>query len=560
MLRLLFHPLLWLASLPLAVLGYAAARLRRRPKIVEIVLEGDHGLRPTRSSPFARRRPPISRRALAVGLRRAGDDPVVTTLWVRIGRLTGGFAQVHALRELLAGAKARGKRVVASLDHPDLRALWLASVADEITLSPHALVDARGLALELSFFGAGLERAGVGLEVIAAGAYKSAMEPFTREAPSPESAEALEGLLESLYGSVVKDLATRSGRPPEEVRAALESGPHLAAEAQARGLVDVLLDEEAVPEHLDCHRKGKAVRIRVERYPGPSRPWPRWRLRRARLALVEVHGTIVDGRTEDEPLAPGANATAVCAALERARENKRIKGVLLHVDSRGGSATASERMWRAVRKLAAQKPVVACMGDYAASGGYYVASGARAIFAAPGTLTGSIGVISAKPVLAGLFAKLGISQARFERGPNSTMYSLSRGFTPEQRVVMERMIRHFYDLFLRRVSEGRARTPESLEPVAQGRVWTGQQALAHGLVDHLGDEQAALDWLAGEAGTDPHGPLVVLEPRTPLLRRWVGRLPMGDAGLPELREALAIARLTGEGSTLLAWSPWRIAE
>jgi protease-4 len=570
MLRLLFAAALWVLLLVPVAARFALVALRRRRKVVEIVLEGHHPLRPEPRSmfPFSSARPGLARRPLANALREVGRDPSVDAVWVRLGHLTGGFGELHALREALRRVRAEGKRVVASLAHADTRALYVASAADEIIVSPHLPVDARGLALELTFFGEALEKAGLGLDVVTAGAYKSAMEPFTRRAPSPASAEALDALLTGLYDEVVAALAGRAGRDGSEatraaVRAALEAGPHLPEAARDAGLVDALMEEEAVPEHLGCHEKGKSMRLRIEDYPGPARPWPRWRWQRPRLALIEVHGTIVDGPVDEGEPNPGANAAAVCEALDRARRSRRIRGVLLHVDSRGGSATASERMWRAVRRLAAEKPVIACMGDYAASGGYYVACGAHGIVAAPGTLTGSIGVIAAKPVAEGLFARLGIAHARFERGAQSTMYSPSRPFTETQRGAVERSIRHFYALFLKRVGEGRARTPESVQPVAEGRVWTGAQALGHGLVDRLGDEQVAIDWLAERTGIDAKkSGLLLLQPRVRWLRRLLPGLPrragaLSDALAPlaDLAEVAALARR----DTALAIAPVQLS-
>lgn len=558
MLRILYAAVLWLLLLIPVLARFALAAVRRKPKVLEIVLEGHHALRHVPAPFFARSRAGVPRRDLAYALRQAARDPTVHTVWVRVGHLTGGFGELHALREALVRVKAAGKRVVASLNHGDTRALFVASVADEIIASPHITLDARGMALEMTFFGGALDKAGVGLDVITAGAFKSAMEPFTRTGPSPASAEALEALLNSLYDQVIAALGARPGRTPEAMRAALEAGPHLASEALALGLVDTLLEEEAVPPHLGCGEKGPALRLRVESYPGPARPWPRWRHRRPQLALVEVHGNIRDGRTDDEEPEPGANANAVCAALDRARRNKRIRGVLLHVDSRGGSATASERMWRSVRALAAEKPVIACMGDYAASGGYYVACAAHGIVAAPGTLTGSIGVISAKPVAAGLFEKLGITHARFERGENSTMYSPAARFTEGQRAAMERTIRHFYGLFLSRVAEGRHKQTEDIAPVAEGRVWTGAQALERGLVDRLGDEEAALVWLRERTGleTKTDAPLLVITPRMPWRKRLMPKLA-GQAGLiAQFAELASFTRLAAESPTL-AFSPWR---
>ena len=568
MLRPLLLAIAFVALLPFTLLRAGFAALRRRRIVLEVVLEGRHLLRPMPTSPFSRRQSGISRRSLAWALREAGRDPAVQTIWLRIGHLTGGYGELNALREAVRRVRASGRRVVASLGHADTRSLYVASAADEILVSPHVTVDAAGMSLELTFFGEALGKIGVGLDVITAGAYKSAMESFTRDAPSEASAEAVDALLTSLYDTVVSALASRPGpggapRDPAAVRAALESGPMLAPDALKCGLVDALTEEEGVPVALDCHPKGKSARVRVESYSGPSRPWPKFRFRRPRLAVVEIHGNITDGRLDDAEPTAGANAAAVCQALERAQKDRRVRGVLLHVDSRGGSATASERMWRGVRALAASKPVIACMGDYAASGGYYVASAAHGIVAAPGTLTGSIGVIAAKPVAAGLFERLGIHHTRFERGENSSLFSLARRFTDSQRVRVEQSVRHFYTLFLGRVAEGRGKTPADIAPVAEGRVWTGVQARERGLIDRLGDEQAAIEWLSEKTGVDATPGLLVIGPRVPFARRMMPKLfgaqlaRLQDADGP-VGEALALLQLADNAEGVIAYSPLRL--
>jgi protease-4 len=226
--------------------------------------------------------------------------------------------------------------------------------------------------------------------------------------------------------------------------------------------------------------------------------------------------------------------------------------VRLHIDSPGGSAPASERMWRAVRRLAAEKPVVAWMGDVAASGGYYVGCAAHAIVATPSTLTGSIGVIAARPSLGRLLGRLGIHRARFELDPRATMFSLGRRLKDGERGALEVHIADTYDLFLRRVAECRGTTPEAVRPVAEGRVWTGAQALERGLIDHLGDERLALDLLAERAGVslglEPHVRVVGPPKRLASVLR-----PLIGAEAP----VLSMLRMVAE-SRALAWCAIRL--
>lgn len=550
MIRLLFKALFWPVFLPFTALAWAAGKVRRPRLVLLVDLEGLHPHRAL-SGWLRNRNAGPSRRALRQALAKAAKDPRVELVRVRVAGLAGGWATLFELRQLLVDLRAAGKRVSAFVPSPDTRTLWLASAAAEVLVPPDATVMATGIGAEMTFFGGALERFGLDLEVVTAGAFKSAMEPFTRREPSPANREAIDALLDDLYGRLIADLAAGRGRPEAEIRAAFDGGPHLPEAARDRGLLDAIVAEEDLAERDDHHPKGARTAVKVADYGGPRRPWPRFRWRAPRLAVVEVRGNIRDGRhADDEP--SGACTRAVCDALDAARQDKRVKGVLLHVDSPGGSATASEHMWRAVRKLAAEKPVVAWMGDVAASGGYYVACAAQAIVATPGTLTGSIGVISAKPVVARLLDRWGVNRVRFERGPQSTMFSPTRPFSEVERAALEASIQQTYQLFLRRVGEGRARAPETVDPVAQGRVWTGAQALEHGLVDALGDEWVAVARLAALAQVPVPEALRLVAPHRGLKQRIRARLGVA------LRSDELDLLLMAQAESVLAWCPLRL--
>ena len=544
MLRYLVLAVLWLLLLPLTLLRFGLSKIKRPRLALLVDLEGTHPHRPRPSNPFRPQPTGIARRALRDRLRRAAKDPRIELVRVRVGHLTGGWAEGYELRRAIADVRAAGKRVVALVPFADTRGLWVASAADEVLLSPDIPVPAAGVAAEVPFFGGALGQAGIDFEVVTAGAFKSALEGMSRRGPSDPNREAIDTLLDGLYGGLLDDVAAGRGTDRDRIRAAFDGGPHLPQAAVDAGLADGLVAEDDLDEHLGYHEDGDLTPVHVDDYRGRPSPFPRFRWRRPKLAVVEVRGAIRDGR-HDDPNPSGATTRAVCDALDAARTNRRVKGVLLHVDSRGGSATASERMWRAVRRLAAEKPVVAWMGDAAASGGYYVACGAHEIVAAPGTLTGSIGVLSAKPVLRRLFERLGIDFLHVERGPQATMFSPARGFTGPERDAMAATITHFYELFLRRVADSRDSAPADIHRVAQGRVWTGAQAAEHGLVDHLGDEGDALRRLTELAGLDGDQRLRVIGPKRNLRRM----LPFGAAA--PLVEMWSLSREAG----VLAWCP-----
>lgn len=550
MLRLAFVSLVWVLRLPFTLARWAVTRViaRKRRYTLRIELEGPHPHRPLPRSPLRPSTHGLSRWGLRTIVDRALDDPRVEAVQVRFGAMPGGWAGLFELREALARLEAAGKPVTAFLDHPDTRALWVASAASRLHIAPDSALNILGIGAEMTFFGDALDRAGVDVEVLAAGTYKSAMEPFVRVAPSPANREAIESLLGDLHTRIMGDLAAARGLSVEAVQAAFAEAPLSPADALDRGLIDAVSDEE---EALPPERDGARHLLDAETYAGRVRALPRLRFRRPRLAMVEIRGAIRDGR-HDDPNPQGATERAVVTALERARKRKRIKGVLLHIDSPGGSAHASERMWRAVRRLAAEKPVVAWMGDVAASGGYYVASGAHAIVAAPTTLTGSIGVIAARPSLGRLLGRLGIHRTRFELDPRAHMFSPGRRLRDGEKLALERYIADTYGLFLRRVAEGRDTTPEAVAPLAEGRVWTGNQALEHGLVDTLGDERVALTDLAARAGVplglEPHVQVIGPKRRLSTLLR-----PLLGAEAP----VLSMLRMAAE-SRALAWCPLRL--
>ena len=397
----------------------------------------------------------------------------------------------------------------------------------------------------MTFFAGALTHLGVEVEAIAAGEYKSAMEPFSRDEPSAANQEAINALLDDLHAHLVDGIAAGRGVDAAAVQAVIDAAP-----AEPEAVVDAGVATRITDE--DEWTNDDALPIAA--YDGPPSVLPTLP-RRARLAVVEVRGSIRDGK-HDDPMPTGATTRAVVDALDAARKSKRIKGILLHIDSPGGSATASERMWQAVRRAAADKPVVAWMGDYAASGGYYVASAADSIVATPGTLTGSVGVFMAKPVIGAALEKLGLKQFRFERGAHAGIFSLSRGFSDSEREAFERHIQRTYGLFLDRVCEGRAEDRGWIEPLAQGRVWTGAQAVERGMVDAMGTEADAIAQLAEKAGVSlERGPQIKTIERRP---SWRSRLrpSLAAAGLPTM--VVEHLRVVEEGGTL-AWCPVRVS-
>ncbi|MBU0553982.1 signal peptide peptidase SppA [Myxococcota bacterium] len=516
----------WPLRLPGQLLRGGLDRLSAAPRLLSLTLEGacpllsqDHPLRPS----------PISQREIRQTLWRAARDPRLKVILCRISALSCSGAGLYALREGLAAAKAAGKRVIALPLNPDTQSLWLASAASEIWLPPHVPVMLTGMGLEMSFYGEGLRQIGAGMDVTAAGRYKSAMEPYTRATPSPENHEALSALLDDLFDRLIADIAAARGRDVEAIRAAIDEAPLSPARMIALGLADEICPEE----RFDAHFIG--AQRTLGGYQGRPRLLPRVR-RAPRVALIQVHGVIREGLRED-PAPAGATTLALCEALAAAKADRRVEGVILHIDSPGGSATASERIWRAVREVREDKPVVAFLDGVAASGGYYIASAADEIIATPRTLTGSIGVIASKPIIGDLLARLGVHRPRIERGARAGMFSLSRPYEDAERAALRVTLSEMYQLFLRRVAEGRGLSEAAVDAVGEGRVWTGAQALSHGLIDGLGDFEAALSRLHERAQIKrPTRRVILFAPRRPFLRRLLGPLAAQSALMRALDE------------------------
>lgn len=432
-------------------------------------------------------------------LARAREDGEVRAVVLEIDELPLGSGRIEELRAAVVRLKA-AKPVLAYLTGGGTKEYWLASAATAVAAQPGATLMVNGLAKGQLYLKDGLARLGVVVEVAKAGAYKSAPEPLTRSGPSDEAKAMTGALLDDVSGRLRADLAAGRRLPPERVAALIDQGLFTAAEAKAAGLVDELLWPDEVQAWAQ-RSSGRPGRLDPGWAPAPKRAADRWGAPPA-IAVVQLEGTIVEGKSRCEPLGDGglAGSESVAAAVTAAGADARVKAIVLRIESPGGSAHASDLIWRAVMMAKKKKPVVVSMGDVAASGGYLVAVGADLIVAEPTTLTGSIGVFALKPDFSGTLEKLSIGRDLQQRGKVSDVFSLVKPWTPEERAAVERQIEATYRGFLEKVAEGRKLTPATVELVAGGRVWTGAQALEKGLVDRLGGLGEALDEARARAG------------------------------------------------------------
>ena len=554
--------------LALVALAIAAVWLARRagPSIAPgsalvLELEGDYveaqevpifaRLLGQRARPFA---------GLLSELAKVERDDRIATVVLRVGALGVGWGKAQEIRAAIARLRERGRRVVAHLEVERYGAnleYYVACAADEVYLAPATRTPFAGLAAEYLFLGGLWEKLGVEIEVERIGAYKSAAEIYAGKEMSEPHREMANAILDSVESQFVAAVAAGRGLSASRVRAIIDEAPTTAREIAAAGLVDGVAHYEELVEKL-----GKPPIVKGEDYaavdPGSLGFDPQ-----ATLALVYGSGAVVHGEgSTTRSGEPVLASRTVAEALLDAAKDPEIDGILFRIDSPGGSALAADHVWRAARQAKEHgKPLIVSFSDVAASGGYYVAAGADAIVADPATLTGSIGVFVLRPVLAGLFEKLGIGVAALTRGAHADLYLSSRTLSPESRERLRADVEGVYDLFVSRVAEGRKLEPEAVDEVGRGRVWTGEQAFERGLVDALGGLRVAAVEARKRLGLDPEADvaLVPYPPPKPLalqiqeaLRGTLAGAPLAGLELPgSLARAAALLASLPEGSPLL---------
>ena len=456
---------------------------------------------------------------LVLGLRAAAADDAIRGLNLHIPSLDWDWAQVSELRDAVAAFRASGKPVHAVIDGVGEREYLLASAASRISMPAHAHLWFDGLAASATFFKGTYDKLDIKPNFAHVGRYKSAVEAYTREDLSPDARAALEAILDGTFACLVDSVAASRGLSRDSVKALVDAGPFLAPEALAHGLIDALASRTDA-DSVALAESGAARELAMDRYlarhraPGSA----------ATVALVVAEGAIVPGRSRDDGWqGRSAGAKSLIQVFRQLEDDDAVDAVLLRIQSPGGSADASEDIWRALDRLRQRKPVVVSMSGVAASGGYYIACGGDAVVAQPMTLTGSIGVFGGKLNVLGLYRKLGANVEVLRRGKRADMMSAFRDFTPEESALYEQQMRSFYDLFLTRVTDRTGLDRATADSLAQGRVWTGADAERVGLVDALGGIPQALDLVRESLDLADDAPLR-LEPRParerPYFTRW----------------------------------------
>lgn len=456
-------------------------------------------------------------------LEKAADDKSLSGVILHIKGTEVGWAKLNELRQAIFKVRKSDKKVYAWIESGMTKDYLIATACDQIVMPESASLILLGLHAEVSFYKNLFDWLNVQPDILRVGEYKSAAEPYTRTEMSPAFREEMEAILDDYYRQIKEMISKARGISVEEVEAGINAGPYMAADAKQRGLIDHLAYEDQLPNLITGGDKNKDVKI-IKKYAkkrldtdfsgiagliklmdllagidssqrigsGP------------RVAVIYATGAIMSGSSSQGGLlgVHVLGSDTFIKAVKKAADDDQVKAIVVRVDSPGGSALASDLMWRALEKSG--KPVVVSMGDVAASGGYYISMGAQRIFAEPGTLTGSIGVVGGKLAVEGLYNKIGITTSVISRGQNSGTFSLMSGFSESERAAVTKLLYAVYKQFTEKAATGRKMKYDQLEKLARGRVYTGDMALKIGLVDEIGTLEQAIEH-ARKIGKIPDG-------------------------------------------------------
>lgn len=530
-LRVLTYPFRYLAWL----ISSFRRTLRKSPDYVLFLLEDDLPALPDPPLPRWQRlfsKPRLSLKELGDRFDLIAREPRTAGVVLHLRPVPMSMATLQDVRDLISRLRAKGKRVVAWAPFYTNETYYLACACDEILLMPAGSIQPLGFASTGMFLADALSRFGIEADFVQVSPYKSAADVLTKSKMSDELREQITWLLDAQHKELAGAIARSRGVTESDAKALIDSSPYSDDDARAKHIVDGVVSEEALPNHL-----ASSSRVQISAWPKAERTLrrPAPTLGRGKyVAILRIEGTIIDGRSGRLPIKPpidipiiGDSRAGDLTVVQLARQvaaDKRAAAAVLYVNSRGGSATASEAMRQALDQINSLKPLVVVMGPVAASGGYWVATSGRWIVARPGTLTGSIGVLSGKLVTGGLWEKLHAHRETIVFGKHAGMSSDDNAYSKEERQVVKAEIDRIYGLFLDVVARARGMTREEVHPIAAGRVWTGAQALERRLVDELGGLDSGVRKARALAGLPEGAP--VREVRGP--RRFIS--PQGSEG------------------------------
>lgn len=424
-------------------------------------------------------------------IERAKNNPNIVGIYLNGGTLTGGMASFREIRNALEDFKKSNKFIVAYADVYEQKNYYLASVADKLLLNPQGMIEWKGLSAELMFLKNTLDKLGVDMQVIKVGTFKSAVEPFVNTEMSDANRLQTTRYMNSLWDNMLTQVSA-SRKINKDTLNAIANQMMLFQPTELNKKYH-LADSLVYVEEVDSILRFYAGNFEKVKHSEMSLVPVDEKYQKDKLAVIYAVGGIDDGGTE------GIVSEDLVETIEKVTKDDKIKSVVLRVSSPGGSAYGSEQIWHALQVLKAKKPLIVSMGDYAASGGYYISCMADTIVAQPNTLTGSIGIFGLIPNLQGLNKKLGFTYDVVKTNQLSDAVSLNRPFSNEEKLLMQNYINRGYDLFVKRCADGRGLSNDSIRSIAEGRVWTGEDAIKIGLVDVLGGLNDAIQIAAQKA-------------------------------------------------------------
>ena len=502
-------------------------------------------------------------------IEKVATDPKVSGLILKLNGLQVGTGQLSAFRSAIGKVRAAGKKVHCYLDDGTNLSYLVAAACDEIAMPEPSVLMLIGLRAEMSFYKNLFELIGVKADMLRVGAFKSAAEPYTRSEMSPEFKQEMDEMLDDRYRQLVEAISKARNLSVDKVKELIDQGPQTSKLCKDGGLIDRIAYEDELEAAIETGYPGKKLvvtkkygrkkldtdfsgftgMIKMMELIAGVEP-AKAKSKNAKLAVIYATGPIMTGPSQSDLFGDSTmGSDTMIKAIREAAKDDTVKAVVLRVNSPGGSALASDLMWRELNLLKAKKPLIVSMGDVAASGGYYISMGANTIFAEAGTITGSIGVLGGKLSLGGVYEKIGITTTVLTRGKNASIFSTTTPFNDTERQSMQRLLDDIYAQFTSKAAAGRKMAVDALEKLARGRIYTGEQAKKIGLIDEVGSLEDAIAAAKKAAGLNPADKLELLE-----LPRAVSPFEslLGPIEATAQSKDAALARLLGELAPQLA--------
>lgn len=423
---------------------------------------------------------------------KAKNDTLVKGIYLKGGSLIGGMASIKEIRDALVDFKARGKFIVAYADTYLQSNYYLASVADKLLVNPSGMVDFRGISSEVLFLKNTLDKLGIEMQVVKVGTYKSAVEPYIETKMSEANREQVTAYTTSIWNTMLGEISAARGISVEQLNAYADE--MMTMQPVEKLLAYKLVDSLVYADEADSILTSYVKDYKLLTHKSMTKVVDKTKFSKDKVAVIYAVGGIDDGS------GTGIVSDKLVKTINEVIKDDMVKAVVLRVSSPGGSAYGSEQIWHALMNLKKEKPLIVSMGDYAASGGYYIAVPGDTIVAQPNTITGSIGIFGLIPNIEGLNKKLGLNYDGVKTNAMSDAPSVNRAFKPEERALMQAYVERGYELFVKRCADGRSKTTDEIKALAEGRVYTGEDALRLGLVDVLAGLDDAILIAAEKAG------------------------------------------------------------